>query len=306
MLMDQSLLLAQSSGQDLISTAILVILLVGGAIFNWVVKMMKERQEGGGKGKSKNSAGRAEQLARRKAEMQRQMQAQRGASGRPGQNSRGGVASGGGDEPGNMTMAERIARARAKHEYEQRRSQQGGPSRPGQSSPQRSSPSRETSPSDAEARREAQRHAAEQRQQAIREKQAAQARQRQEQQRQAARRQAQQSQPSSGSRQQPASSRGMLNKRSMPIGSARRNREVLEPVDVGPRRVAEPVDPTNADVAKTEVGMAGVGKVRQRSTGRSLINFNRLSNDDLRRMVILKEVIDKPVAIRDPLAEVGR
>ena len=340
-------LLAQAaSTQDLITWAIIIILVCGGAVFNWIKKQIEESNRRSGKGGG--SAGRGprggaagregggerggrpslDEVTARRREQLRELSRQRergtGASvgaGGAGGTERAGV---GQEEPSNLTMAERIARARAKQQYEQRRggSGAGGASegrpegqRPAARAPQRPEPAADDAAS-AERDRLL-RQADEAREQELA---AARARQRVadlERQREAARRrtpQPAQGQRGNASRPRPGAGQPRPTPRPQPQPQrpqpqrpqpprARSPRPI--PTPVADRRVTEPVEPTQAEVGVTEVGLAGAGTVRQRSSGKSLVDFNKLSRSDLRRIIILKEVFDKPIALREQGGQSG-
>lgn len=205
---------------------------------------------------------------------------------------RGAQASAGGDvDPGNMTMAERIARARAKQQYEQRAAQAGqGRQAAPQSQPlpsaQRQAPARGPSGGRAGAGPRQERAEALRRKMEARRQQQQQAQARRQQQIQQAK--AQRSAPA----RQPRPATGQV-----PRG------QNLSPQDQVHRRVS------NADQSPMKIGSArrqaeagsppAVTKRRANAAG---LNFAKLSQADLRRAFILKEVLDRPVAERDPLA----
>ncbi len=328
-------LLAQAaSTQDIITWAIIIILVCGGAVFNWIKKQIEESNrrsgkgggsgdrdvQGGatGRGGSGERGGRPslDEVTARRREQLRELSRQREADGGRAAGAGGAARAGvGQDEPSNLTMAERIARARAKQQYEQRRGGGGGGGtsegqRPAARTPQRPEPAADDAAS-AERDRLL-RQADEAREQELA---AARARQRVadlERQREAARqrvRQPAQGQRGNAPRPRPGVGQPRPAPRPQPQAQrpqpprARSPRPI--PTPVADRRVTEPVAPTQAEVGATEVGLAGAGTVRQRSTGKSLIDFKKLSRSDLRRIIILKEVFDKPIALREQGGQSG-
>ncbi|MEM1109655.1 MAG: hypothetical protein AAGH99_13300 [Planctomycetota bacterium] len=204
--------------------------------------------------------------ARRRAQLQdmaRQRGGGRGTSAGPG------TAAGAGDDMANLSMAERIARARAAQQAQTR----GAPAKPNPRAnplPSERPAPRRPEPTRTQSRADAARQRAElQRQQ----REALARRQRQ------ATQQAQRSRPPAPrpvSPPQPAAQpkkevrRTVEDTSALEVGSARRQREVAESQNAGP-----------------------------------LINFRKLSRKDLQRAFILKEILDRPVAERDPLADVN-
>ncbi|MEM6854254.1 MAG: hypothetical protein AAF593_07580 [Planctomycetota bacterium] len=214
--------------------------------------------------------------ARRRAELSAEGQRRRAESGGAG-------ASSGGD-PGNMTMAERIARARAAQQQQRGQARAGTPlpsERPATRQPPRSATPAPTGASARQQRAQALRQKMQQRQQQQRDALAA--RQRQIQQARA-----QRSAPAGGPQAAPT-------RRPLPPV------QTPHPAKVEPHRE---VHRMVEDVAVQEVGSSRRKKeLAAKNAKPQLIDFARLSRKDLQRAFVLKEVLDRPVAERDPLAD---
>ncbi len=253
--MQDSLTLTLAAWHDYIWLILVGATMVGSWISNIKKNQQKQRKRDEGPG-----ALELQEMATRRREQLRQASAQRPQT----QNQPGSAASG----PGNMTMAERIARARAKAQYEQR---DQGTARPTQASqPQ--------VPNEAQRRVLAQRQA-----ELDRRRQAAQAQQQAQQQaqRRAQQRTRQQRAKAHAQAQAQARQRGRLIhapspapepttstvRRIVPERSSRRVKRAPEPVLV----------PVESDT----------------------ILRGPLSRTDLRRAIILKEILDQPIALRD-------
>lgn len=251
--MQQSLITTLAGISDWIGPIVILAFVVG----PWIGSVLKksgeqrQREEGGVEVSAEldqMAAHRREQL-RQAARQRTRMQAPSGLS--PG-------------EPGNMTMAERIARARAKAQYEQRAQ---GEARPTQASqPQ--------VPNEAQRRVLAQRQAAEVQQRA------------QQQTQRRAQRQVQQR-----TRQQQAQAHAQAQAQ-----ARQRGRLLHEPTPV-PKPTTSTVRrlvPSRPKRSKTPpahpVPVATFG---------TLDLSKPLSRADLRNAIILKEVFDKPIALRD-------
>ena len=259
----------------------IIIISVLRAIFSGDPKKKSQNQRARNRAAADTSTGRRPTLEevtqRKRQELQNLARQQRGdsvAGGRP--------PADGGADPGNMTMAERIARARAKQQYEQRAAQAGqgrAASASGSASPApRSAPSR--SGTNAQQRRA----------EALRQKLEARRRQQQ----QALARRQQQIQQAKAQRP------------SRPAAPPRRPAPVSD--GMGDRPDHEEVHRRVANLEETPP--LKIGSARRRSetaaSGRGVgLNFAKLSTADLRRAFILKEVLDRPVAERDPLADVS-
>jgi len=300
---------------DLVVGAIGVVIVVGSMIANWLKSQAEARQQ---QGKSSADESRPprdlDELAqRRRAELRQQAEARRrgGAAARGsagGGIASGGSASGGGGEPGNLTMAERIERARAKEAYRERAERlRGAGQSPG------------TSPTDrsAHAEGEAERAAAERRrredldQQQRRERELAEARRRREQaeaqaraEAQQQRRRAQQGQGGQGgARRQPR--RPSASRAPQP---PRRAASTVETADAmasaqeqarAAQRAAHSAGRTSAGASAPVVTTARAGLVRGRELGILLSNPGTL-----RQAVIFKEVFDRPLALREATRDV--
>lgn len=267
---------------------------IGAVIFvgSMISSSLSKNKKKGGGAKRRPRGGRADSggrpsmddlAAKRRRELQQKAQQRRQGGGSPP--SRPGSPGGPTPDPSNMTMAERIARARAKQQYEQRA--QGQPRR-GPSLP---------SPDEVEAERQRRQAAALQR----RDQEAALARQEQ---RVRAQREADEARRQQAARQQAA--RQQAARRAKPSRPARPaaprpGHGINVPDHEEVHRLLEDASPP---AGATEVGIAEIGSGRKRrrrgkSSRSSLIDFDRLSRADLRRALILKEVLDKPVALRD-------
>lgn len=239
--------------------------LVGATVIGSWISNMKKKGEDQRKRDEGPASMELEEMAARRREQLRQ------ASRSRAQVSQGGGQSGGGGEPGNLTMAERIARARAKAQYEQRAQASAQPA-------QRPQPQM---PNEAQRRALAQRQAElERRQQAAQ----AQARQRAQQQaQQQARLQAQQQRARAQAHaraQAQARQRGVLMHGHVegPAPTESTTRRIV-PSKPAPKRT--PLQP-----------------VTRPASSRLLISSS-LSREDLRRAIVLNEVLGKPVALRD-------
>ncbi|MEM7627763.1 MAG: hypothetical protein AAF333_19390 [Planctomycetota bacterium] len=227
-----------------------------------------------------------DELTRRKREqLQELARQQRG--GAPG--AAGGAPGGGEPDPGNMTMAERIARARAKQQYEQRAAQAGqSRAAPTSARPQPASRVGNTTQQQRasalqqkmEARRQQQREALARRQQQI----------------QKAR--AQRATPTRPAQQPPAPPR-----RPAAVPQGITDAPEHEPV----RRTLADAEPTTKpeDSSRSLVDASPHGADQPIRRNAADLSFAKLSNAELRRAFILKEVLDRPVAERDPVADVN-
>ncbi len=270
-----------------IGTWVLIALFVVPAIGKWIASTKKNQQEQRRRDEGMVSQD-IDQLAARRREQLRQASRQRsqantsadlsgglsaGASG----GTSGGASGGGGGSPGNMTMAERIARARSKAQYEQRTQSAGPQSGPGE-------PGEPGGPAGSQIPNEAQRRALEQRQAELeRRRQAAKAQQQNQQQaQQRAKQQARQQRAQAHQRAQTqARQRGKLIHETVPVP---------EPTSSVPRRLV-PSKPAQRQKAapRSDSSVQSIG-----------LDFSKhLSRDELRRAIILKEVLDKPLALRE-------
>ncbi|MEM9418641.1 MAG: hypothetical protein AAGA25_06225 [Planctomycetota bacterium] len=284
-------LIAQGSGSgsgfslvQVLVSGIIGVIFVSTLIKNAIKESQKNKgQQGLPPGMAEDGGGPSleEIKARRRAQLQ-EMSQQRGGRQAPPSSANAGDA--------NLSMAERIARARA--------AQRGQPPQPqaraGNPLPSEVSPQRRADPRPAPAARGAQ--AQQQRAEALRSREL----QRQQQRREAlAARQRQieqaKAQRTQTSRQQPA--------RPQPATTQRRP---LPPVQTPHPKKIQPHEGVHRmveDAAVQEVGSARREKeLAQQDASSQLINFNKLSKKDLRRAFILKEVLDRPVVERDPLA----
>jgi hypothetical protein len=240
-----------------------LIVLAAGVIGSAISNMKKQGQ----KQRKLDEGPAAEDLeamaARRRAELRQQM-AGRGGGGTAG-------------EPGNLTMAERIARARAKAQYEQRSQTMAGPVR---AQPQ--------VPNEAQRRALAQRQAElARRQQATSAQQQAKARAQQQAQ-QRARLQAQQQRAQQQRAQAQAHARAQA--------QARQRGVLLHEHVEGP--VLTESTTKRTVTSKLDAKRPDARPAATRSTA-GLLTSRGLSRDELRQAIILNEVLGRPVGLRD-------
>ncbi len=253
-----------------IESWIVIALLLAPAIAGWIKKAKKDQQkqreidEGG-------ASMELEQMAAKRREQLRQASQQRAQANLSGGSASGSHTSGGGASPGNMTMAERIARARAKAQYEQRA--QGS-----------SSTSPKAGSADPQAPNEAQRRALEQRQAELQRRREAAARQQQK-----AQQQAQAQQRAQQARQQQAQAHSRAQARARQRGRLIHEEvAVPEPTSSSPRRLVyskpekrqRPAEPVADNGAVSVLGA-------------------KMTRDELRRAIVMNEVLSKPIALRD-------
>lgn len=277
--------LAQGTGQgfslwNVVVYGIIGVIFVSTMIKNVINESKKKSRRnapGNAPGNTAQSSGGAsldDIAARRRAQLQ-EMARQRSA---------------GGNDSSNLSMAERIARARATQQGKPQ-ARSGNPL-PSENAPPRRAPQANPAPTGASARQ--------QRAEALRQKMM----QRQQQQREAlAARQRQVQQAKAQRSAQPA--RPQPTARPTPQAAA--PRRPLPPVQTPHPISAEPhkeVHRMVEDVSEFEVGSKRRRReLAARRANPQLIDFSRLSKADLRRAFILKEVLDRPVSERDPLAD---
>ncbi len=290
--------LAQGSGSTVSLVQVLIYALFGVIFVSTMIKnIIKENKK---KARQKQASGDAQQgggasgasldeiAARRRAQLQ-EMARQRGG-GSSGRRPEALV----GDDTANLSMADRIARARAAN---QRPPQpRGGLGQTNPASPARPGVAPQATGAAArEQRAAAMRQRAMQREQQRREALAA--RQRTIQQARTPQRSAQQAQGAPTARR--------------PLPPVQTPHPVsVEPHDQVHRMVtdAQPqVTKTSRRQGSASIEAERVLKVDRGGPGASktLLNFGKLSRADLRRAVILKEVLDRPLAERDALAHVN-
>ncbi|MEZ6192759.1 MAG: hypothetical protein R3C45_15910 [Phycisphaerales bacterium] len=249
--------------------------LVGATVIGSWISNMKKKGEAQRKRDESPASMELEEMAARRREQLRQASRGRAhlsqSGGQTGVNS---VTPGGGGEPGNLTMAERIARARAKAQYEQR-ARGSTPSR--QPRPQ--------VPNETQQRALAQRQAElERRQQAAQAQ--AQARQRAQQQaQQRARLQAQ---------QQRAQAQAQAHARAQ--AQARQRGTLMHDHVEGPALTESTTRRVVPDTGTPK--RAPIQPVTRPAASR-LLTTASLSREDLRRAIVLNEVLGKPVGLRD-------
>lgn len=293
------LLLAQSSGTgpgiiQFLVYAVFIVIFISTMIKNIIKENKKKaRRRQGNAGAGDGGGGTLEEVsARRRAQLQEIARQRQGGSGPSGREAQAFV----GDDTANLSMADRIARARAAN-------QANPPARGGSPSPSRGATPRATPVAGASAQQQrsvALRQRMAQREQqrrdalATRQPQASQAN---------ARGPASQARPQPPQRQSPASSRRPL----PPV-------QTPHPVSVDPHReVHRMVADADAPVAKSSrrhvsasVEAERAAKANRSGPARSsgaILNFDKLSLADLRRAFILKEVLDRPISERDPLGK---
>lgn len=242
---------------DVLYIAIFLIVVFGG----WVTSMIKQlaaRRQAAERARTSGPASRLDELAAKRRAQLRQMAGRDVAAGTTSASS----------EPENMTMAERIARARAKAQYEKRASDlhqqktaQRQPQASAQASPPqpvRSVPSTRQRPS-SQPREE------------LRVRRVEQVRRQQVQQQ--ARKQ---SRPPVGVVRPAPVSASMLN-----VAAAH------EPLDTGMSVVHRHV----SDAPTTEV-------THRRMRRRMRLNISRMKQSDWHRAIVVKEILDSPLALR--------
>ncbi len=242
---------------DFIWIGIVVVSIVGSMIGN-VLKQQKEKRD-----REVGGSEELEEMAARRREQLRQATRQRGQPQAQAPQT-GGTASG---EPGNLTMAERIARARAKAQYQQRGQSSGRSAEQAQAQAQAQLQRRQRM-AQAQQQQQAQQQARQRAQQQARLRAQQQAQQRARQQRAQAHAQVQ-----AKARQQGTLLHDQLPSQQQPASQP--TRTVRSPRRVKPRPAPVP--------ASAIIG---------RDTGRVLSHAN------LRQAVILKEILDKPLALR--------
>ncbi len=266
--MTQHLTLTLAAWQDWIWLVIVGATIVGSAIGNMKKKSQAQRKRDEG-----HNPEQLEQMAARRREQLREA-----SRGRMQTSAGGGDASAGGGDPTNLTMAERIARARAKAQYEQRseRSTQPAPQEPNEAQ-RRALAQREA---ELQRRREAARA---QQQAQERARQQAQAQQRA---RQQAQQRARQQQAHTRARQQ-ARQRGVL---------VHEHVVVPDPSESTTRRTVPTRKPRRASTQPVQL--------QPMPFSGSAITGN-LSRDDLRKAIVLNEVLGKPVSLREGEGSTG-
>jgi len=242
------------------------IIVIGATVVgSWISNLKKQSNEQRKQDEGPNVA-ELEAIAARRREQLRQTQSRVQS---------GGGAAGGG-EPGNLTMAERIARARAKAQYEQRAQRTGQAA--GGNQPQ--------VPNEAQRRALAQRQAElERRRQAARAQQQSQQRARQQAQ-QRAQQQAQQR-----ARQQRAQAHARAQAQARQSGKLVHEHVVVpEPTESTTRRRVARQKPQRRPAQPAPVTTDMLTDPTE---------FTSLSRNELRRAIIMNEVLGKPLALRE-------
>jgi len=262
--MQHSLTLTLAAWSDWIWIALVGATVVG----SWIGNIKKQQQEQRKRDEGPGALELAEMAARRREQL-RQASRQRTQA-----NTSGGGLTG---EPGNLTMAERIARARAKAQYEQRTQDAG----------QRAEASQRQVPNEAQRRVLAQRQAELEHRRQAASSQAQQRSQHQAQQ-QAQRRGSQQA------RQRATQQRAQAHAQAQ--ARARRSGRLIHAPSAAP-------EPTTSTTHR----LVTDSPTKRKPTAQPVlvpvtddtIPRGPLSRADLRRAVILKEILDKPIALRD-------
>lgn len=265
--MQHSLTLTLAAWSDWIWIALVGATVIG----SWIGNIKKQQQELRRRDEG-SGALELDELAARRREQLRQVSHQRVQASRTAGASGVSGVSGGGGEPGNMTMAERIARARAKAQYEQRTQGAG----------------RLTQVPQPQIPNEAQRRALAQRQAELDHRRQATAQAQQQAQQQAQRRARLQAQQRA--RQQRAQVHAQAQTRARQRGKLM-HAPVLVPepttstirrlVPDKPARRQKPTPQPTPAIESVGVNLRGP-----------------LSRDELRRAIVLKELLDKPLALR--------
>jgi hypothetical protein len=270
--MTHSMTLTLAAWQDFIWIAVFAAVMLG----SWISNLKKQSQEQRKRDEGPNALELDEMAARRREQLRQASRSRAQATGGEGGPAGGhsGARSGGASgEPGNMTMAERIARARAKAQYEQR----------AQGAGQSAQRSQAQVPNEAQRRALAQRRAElERQQQAARAQQQAQQRTRQ---------QAQQRAQQQTRRQQRAQAHARAQAQA-------RQRGALIHEDVA---VPEPTQSTTRRIVKDRPAQSQVTRPQQtmQAVGAGPVISGSLSRNDLRRAIVLNEVLGKPIAMRE-------
>ncbi|MEX1015654.1 MAG: hypothetical protein WDZ31_02825 [Phycisphaeraceae bacterium] len=267
--------------QDIIIYGIAAIILVGSWVANLLRKQAEERQEreriaGGGKAASKPSL---DELAARRREELRELARQRGEV------KAGPVDRPGAGEPVNLSMAERIARARAKAQYEERAARMGGGGRAAPSpakptpapAPARTGPSSTTRDPSGMTEMERARQRDLQRRQA-------EARKRQEAERRA-----------HAEQQRRAQQRELERQRAHQQAEQRQRRAEQE----ARQRAQQSVGVGGPAVRPAAVQRPSAYTIKAKRSGGSIPFTTR----SLREAILLREVFDRPLAMRDPLQD---
>ena len=262
-------------------------------IFTGSVKNPNKKKPSVGGGDSGPSL---EEIAERRRRQLQEMAKQRGG---------GSTSAGAGREPGNLTMAERIARARAKQQYEQR-SRQMNEGVAERAEPQRAEAGQ---PMPSQAQRDPRNPRGAQRPPAGRAnggslEQRIEQRRREQQQALAKRQEA--IAKAKAKRASSSSSSGSSTSRRQPASPPRPVNQPLrfpEPAPLPPAAGHAIGEGPEHDEVHRMVDDASP-TVERRSRKASL-DFGKISRNDLKRAFILKEVLDRPVSERDAETGVG-
>lgn len=268
---------------------IAVVVTAGSAIGNWMKQRAEREKAQQAADRRRHSAGSTgkgdlDDVAARRREQLRQMSQRQQSQARAGGVS-GGAAGGG--EPTNLTMAERIARARAKAQYEQRAE---GLRDRGRSEPAQTPRAEGESQAAADRRREQAQLEQRRRQQQAQRRQREAAESRAEQQQRAQQAQQRQRQQAAQRQKQLAQQRAAAQRRQR--AESMRVAEEHGPIDAGESVVQRHVPDAEPVPVPELIEVEPV----------SLSKMNRAS---WRRAIILKEVLDRPVALRDSASLAG-
>ncbi len=268
--MTHSMTLTLAAWQDWIWIVVIGATVIG----SWIGNLKKQSNEQRKRDEGPNALELNEMAARRREQLR---QASRGRAQGVGGESAGGQSGRASGVPGNMTMAERIARARAKAQYEQR----------GQDTGHSAQRSQAQVPNEAQRRTLAQRQAErEHRREAAHAQQQAQQRARQ----QAQQRAQQQTQ------QQTRRQRAQAHARAQ--AQARQRGALIHEVVAVP----EPTESTTRRIVKDRPVKSRVTQTPQKTPqGGSVgpVLSGSMSRSELRRAIVLNEVLGKPIAMRE-------
>ena len=260
--MNERLLTLAFDFQELISAAVVIIIIFGSTIGGVIKEYLKKRNQS----RESSGDGGAAELDERLAQRRRQR------TSRPG-----GVAREGEREPENLSMADRIARARAKQQYQQRQGGQGDAATPGQ---QRHGP---TTHPQAGAHTEEQLRMQKQAELARRQKQQAELERRRMQQRKMLEQQQQVELKRQRSAEEFARQQQL-----------ERTRQKQARMAAARKRAQQKLEQQQQEQRRGKTHAAG-------SAGeKSLMDFAGMDMGELRRAIVLKEILDKPVGLREP------
>ncbi len=269
--------------EEVIGAAVVIVIMIASAITNWVKKKSEERElrRRRESGMHSRLGGRLDTVAEKRREQLQQQAQQRQ---HPPMELTG-IDS----EPGNLSMAERIARARAKAEYERR----AGDLRSSQTQDTPADNRAYKSPREQlEREREALRHRRrEQEQKQLQARREAELARRQAYEQQQARRRQQQQQHTQRHRQPVTQRRPVI------TGPATDQHTLLNEME-NIHRISEQERNRHPLPSRLSPHTAVTDQVVTRAMT-SIISAGRLSPAMLRQAVVLKELLNRPIALRD-------